>query len=664
MRAFQSLLIANRGEIALRIQRTARRVGLRTIAIHSDADAGARHAREADVSVRVGGPLPRDSYLDIGAIVAAAGRAGADAVHPGYGFLAEHAGFAEAVMAAGLVWVGPPPAAIRAMGDKAEAKRLAARAGVPVLPGCDDTTLSDAALAQAAAGIGFPLMIKAAAGGGGRGLRRVDRATAFPAALAQARSEATHAFGDGRVLLERALEGARHVEVQVFADRHGACVHLGERDCSVQRRHQKLIEESPSPAVDEALRARMGAAAVSAAREAGYVGAGTVEFLLDAQGQFWFMEMNTRLQGEHPVTEAVTGLDLVEWQLRVAMGEPLPARQEDIRFQGHAIEARLCAEDPARDCLPQSGTLLAWTAPPEVRVDHALEAGAAVLPYYDSMIAKLVAHAPTRDAARARLAQALESTLALGIVTNQSLLAAVLRDDAFGRCGPTTAFLTERFSGWQPAPTAAEDFAIAALLFADERARRAGYGEWAFWSNQPARVHRARLAGAAEPVDIALEGGRGDCRARVGGETVRLGMRAADGTLARVAVDGALEETVRYGIAGDTLHLARGAKRLAFRDVLHAPAERRDAGAGDGRLHAPMNGRVAAVHARAGDSVVAGAVLVVLEAMKMEHALTAPAAATVKAVLVAAGAQVSPGELLVELALAGRPEGNRPPSAS
>ncbi len=372
----KSLLIANRGEIARRIMRTAQRMGLRTIAVHSDADRDALHVREADTAARIGGAAPRDSYLNIVAIIDAAKRTGADAVHPGYGFLAENAEFAQAVIDAGLTWVGPPPAAIRQMGDKAEAKRIARDADVPTVPGGEAT-------AEVAETVGYPLMIKAVAGGGGRGMRLVRAESELAGALDAARSEAEHAFGDGRLLLERALTNARHIEVQVFADQHGNVVHLGERDCSVQRRHQKLIEESPSPAVDAGLREKMGAAAVALAKAANYVGAGTVEFLLDTGKQFYFMEMNTRLQVEHPVTEAITGTDLVEWQLRVAMGERFTRQQSDIRFHGHAIEARLCAEDPAQDFLPQAGRLALWQPATGVRTDHALESGVDISPFYE-----------------------------------------------------------------------------------------------------------------------------------------------------------------------------------------------------------------------------------------------------------------------------------------
>jgi geranyl-CoA carboxylase alpha subunit len=630
-----SLLIANRGEIALRIARTARRMGLRTVAVYSDADANARHAREMDAAVRLGGPAPRDSYLNIPALIAAARQAGADAVHPGYGFLAESADFAEAVLKAGLTWVGPPPAAIRAMGDKAEAKRLAHAARVPVLAGYDGTDQSDAALARAAQVIGWPVMVKAAAGGGGRGMRLVHRESELLPALAQARSEALHAFGDGRLLLERAVLNARHVEVQVFADTHGKVVHLGERDCSTQRRHQKLIEESPSPAVDAALRARLGAAAVTAARAVNYVGAGTIEFLLDQAGSFAFLEANTRLQVEHPVTELVTGLDLVEWQLRVAAGEPLPLSQDEIRFEGHAIEARLCAEDA--DFLPQAGRLSLWMPAADVRIDHALESGAEVAPYYDSLIAKVIAHGATRDDARLRLARALDATVALGLPTNKALLAAALRAPEFA-AGPTTDFIA-RFARAPTRPDAMT-LAIAATLMAAQ----AGFGEWTAWSSNPARAMRLRLA----EQEVALRFAAGTYLAEIGGSEIVLRIAALVPPHARI-VCGGLEETVAFARDGDTIDLARNGESWRLTNTLHAPPARRAATASDGRVIAPMNGRVVAVHAKAGDTVAAGGPLVVLEAMKMEHGLVAPTAARVKTVHVAPGAQVAPGHLLVEL---------------
>jgi geranyl-CoA carboxylase alpha subunit len=590
---FRSLLIANRGEIAVRVARTARRMGVRTVAVYSDADRDAPHVRSADAAVRIGPASPGESYLNIEAIL----RTEADAVHPGYGFLSENPAFAEAVIAAGRIWVGPPPAAMRALGDKANAKRLAAEAGVPVLPTYDGKPQ-------------FPLVVKAVAGGGGRGMRLVRSASELDEALASARSEALHAFGDDRLILERAILAPRHIEVQVFADAMGNCVHLGERDCSVQRRHQKLVEESPSPAVDAKLRAKLGAAAVAVAHAAGYVGAGTIEFLLDEAGGFWFIEANARLQVEHPVTEQVTGLDLVEWQLRVAAGEPLPLSQSGIRFAGHAIEARLCAEDPARNFLPQSGRLALWQPAAGVRVDHALESGVEIPPHYDSLAAKLIAHGRTRDEAREKLAAALDATIALGVPTNKAFLAAVLRDPVFAGPGATTALLEERFAGWKaPQP----DERVARALYAAACAEAARYGEWSAWTNM------ARDPSPGGPGGSAGGGARG---ARPPGAA--------------------------FALEGSILHFQLDGHSYTWRDTTMDPPERAAAGLADGRLAAPMNGRVVAVHAKAGDKVEAGRALVVLEAMKMEHTLAAPAALRVKAVHVAKGAQVAPGKLLLE----------------
>ncbi|MEO8144358.1 MAG: biotin carboxylase N-terminal domain-containing protein [Betaproteobacteria bacterium] len=558
--------------------RTAKRMGLRTIAVYSDADRDAPHVRAADKAVHIGGSSPKESYLNIQAVLQAEG----DAIHPGYGFLSENAGFAEAVEKSGRVWIGPPSAAIRAMGDKANAKAIAARAGVPVLPTYDKNPE-------------FPVMIKALAGGGGRGIRIVFAHSDFELSLTTAQSEAEHSFGDSRVLLEKALLAPRHVEVQIFADSQGNCIHLGERDCSVQRRHQKLIEESPSPAVDAKLREAMGQAAIKAARAVGYVGAGTVEFLLE-DGKFWFMEMNTRLQVEHPVTEAITGLDLVEWQLRIAAGEPLPARQEDIRFTGHAIEVRLCAEDPERNFLPQAGTLALWEPSTAVRVDHALESGITIPPFYDSMIAKLIAHASARDAAREQLAAALDETVALGIPTNKAFLAAVLRDGGFASGSATTDFLARfKFESAKP------DLEKAASLLA------ADYGEWTGWSNNPS--HQSRV--------------------RFGKEILAFTVKKAKHI---------------HVVEGDTVHF----DDFTLRNTLYDPPDRKSAGASDGRLVAPMNGRVVAVNGKVGETVAAGKALVVLEAMKMEHGLELPFSLKIKAIHVAAGAQVAPGKLLVE----------------
>ena len=635
----KSLLIANRGEIARRIIRTAKRMGLRTVAIYSDADRDALHVREADTAVRIGGAAPRESYLNIPAILDAAKRANADAVHPGYGFLAENADLAQAVIEAGLTWVGPPPSVIRRMGDKLEAKRIAREAGVPTIPGAEPDNQSNTGLIAAAKTLGFPLMIKAAAGGGGRGMRLVRAENELAAALDAARSEAQHAFGDGRLLLERALENARHIEIQVFADHHGHVIHLGERDCSVQRRHQKLIEESPSPAVDAALREKMGAAAVALAKAVNYVGAGTVEFLLDADKNFFFMEMNTRLQVEHPVTEAITGIDLVEWQLRVAMGERFTRQQADIRLHGHAIEARLCAEDPAQDFLPQAGRLALWQAAEDVRTDHALYSGAEVSSFYDSMIAKVIAHGATRDEACQRLANVLDQTIALGLPTNKAFLATVLRDEEFGARGATTDFLSRRFVSVEPAQPDHTTLAIAATLLA----KNSGYGEWNSWSNSE-RVMRVRFG----ENDVSLRHSADHFHALVGDAEIALGVLSMDHSHARITVNGT-EEKITFAIDNDKLHLARAGQSHTLTDTTHAPPAPRASAASDGRLVAPMNGRVVAVNAQAGETVEAGKSLVVLEAMKMEHALSVPAAARVTAVHVAPGAQVAPGHLLVEL---------------
>ncbi|HSW23413.1 MAG TPA: acetyl-CoA carboxylase biotin carboxylase subunit, partial [Burkholderiaceae bacterium] len=438
---FTKILIANRGEIALRVMRSARDAGYRTVAVYSSADAGSLHVREADQAVYIGEPAPAKSYLNIAAIIDAARRTGADAVHPGYGFLAENADFARACRDARLVFIGPSPEAIDAMGHKAAAKRLMAAAGVPCVPGYDGDDQSPERLGAEAGRVGYPVMIKAVAGGGGRGMRLVASAAEFAQALASARSEALHAFGDAAVIVERAIVEPRHIEIQVFADRHGHAIHLGERDCSVQRRHQKLIEEAPSPAVSAELRERMGAAAVAAARAIRYEGAGTLEFLLDRDGQFYFMEMNTRLQVEHPVTEAITGLDLVALQLQVAAGEPLSLQQHQVRREGHAIEVRLCAEDAEQAFMPQSGTLGLWQPPPRLRVEHALHSGAEIPPHYDSMIAKIVSHGATRDEARRKLIAGLADTVALGVKTNQALLARCLAHPVFAAGGATTAFI-------------------------------------------------------------------------------------------------------------------------------------------------------------------------------------------------------------------------------
>ncbi len=627
---FDTILIANRGEIACRVIRTTRAMGYRTVAVVTEPDAGAPHALAADLAVPIGDAR---AYLDGAAIIDAARRAGAQAVHPGYGFLSENADFARACAAAGLVLIGPPPDAMALMGDKGAAKAAMVAAGVPCLPGYQGADQSDAVLLAEGARIGFPLMVKASAGGGGKGMRLVADADALPEALARARSEAGKAFGDETLILERALLCPRHVEIQVFADSYGNAIHLGERDCSVQRRHQKVVEEAPSPAVDDALRARMGQAAVDAARACGYVGAGTVEFLLEG-GDFFFLEMNTRLQVEHPVTEAVAGMDLVEWQIRVARGEALPLRQEQVALSGHAIEVRLYAEDPAQDFLPQAGRVLRWRAPPGLRVDHALASGQAVSPDYDPMLAKIIAHGPDRETARRRLIAGLEATEVLGLTTNRAFLAAVLRHEGFASGAATTAFLDQDFIGDATLSSAVPDattLALAAFLLAtrsvDPFAPRFG------WSNGPRPLHRFRLAAGEGMQEVALRFAPGPVVELAEGPALRI--TALDGGLCRYLADG-IAAALPYALDGDTLHL----DGLALRDVTLAPPQAAQTG-GDGRLLAPMAGKVVQVAAQPGEAVAQGQVIAVLEAMKMEHPLKAPVAGRLDTLAVQPGQQVA-----------------------
>jgi geranyl-CoA carboxylase alpha subunit len=654
---FHTLLVANRGEIARRVMRSARALGLRTVAVYSEADAGALHVREADRAVCVGPAPAVESYLNIAALIDAARRSGADAVHPGYGFLAEDPAFAQACADAGLVFVGPSPQAMAAMGDKAEAKRRLAAAGVPVLPGYDGAEQDDGRLAAEALRIGVPLMTKATAGGGGRGMRRVDALADFPSLLQAARREALAAFGRGEVLLERALDAPRHVEIQVLADRHGRVIHLGERDCSVQRRHQKLIEESPSPAVDAALRARMGAAAVAATREIGYEGAGTLEFLLDADGGFWFMEMNTRLQVEHPVTEAVTGLDLVALQLRIAAGEPLPLAQEDVRLDGHAIELRLCAEDARRGFLPASGRLALWRPPAGLRVEHALESGCAVLPHYDPMLAKLVAHGATRDEARRRLQHGLGELVALGIVTNQDFLARCLAHPVFADGGATTGFVerhADALCGDDPgdegvaAAVASLLLALTGDLAADATGPSGdGIAGHALAHRLP-RPMRFELDGEARATALTRRDAQ-SFAVEAAGRPHELQVLGRDGPDWRLRFDG-VDTPLVVVRDGDALWWhGRGRPRRAVDNSL-APVRRGGPAAADGRVSASTSGRVVAVLAAVGAQVRAGQPLVTLEAMKMEHVHAAPCDGRVVALAAVVGVSVAAGAVLVELA--------------
>jgi 3-methylcrotonyl-CoA carboxylase alpha subunit/geranyl-CoA carboxylase alpha subunit len=612
------LLVANRGEIARRILRTAHRLGIETVAVYATSDAQALHVRDAALSHPLGGDTPAASYLHMERILAAARATQADAVHPGYGFLSESAEFAQAVADAGLLWVGPPPEAMRMLASKSRAKQLAHARDIPCLPGYHGEDQSEERLVAEAQAIGFPLMVKAAAGGGGRGMRLVPDAAQLAAALRSARSEAQSAFGNGDLLLERALPRPRHVEVQVFADLHGNCVYLGERDCSVQRRHQKIIEESPSPAVDAALRLRLGQCAVELARAAGYAGAGTVEFLLDGDA-FWFMEMNTRLQVEHPVTEAVTGHDLVEWQLRIACGERLPCRQSEIALHGHAIEVRLCAED--EHFVPQSGRVLAFLPPPlaegwgggTLRFDHAIEPGLSVSPLYDSMLGKLIARAPTREQAMDHLALALDRLQVLGLPTNRRFLAACLRDPVFAAGEARTSFLAEQGDEIRSA-LEEEELGVAA-----EAAFSALFPQGAAptLSSPFVRPLRIRHRGAVLDMPVCEAEGLAPAQAQC------------------------------VTLAPGRWHVQCGAVDLFLEDASFEPPQA-DTEAGHVReLRAPFNGKVIAVHARAGRAVSAGEPLVVIESMKLEHVLAAPRDAMVQAVEVEAGQQVTTGVVLV-----------------
>ena len=656
MSAFCKILIANRGEIACRIARTANALGYRTVAVFSDADAGALHVRQADAAVRIGPPPVQESYLNISALLAAAKISGADAVHPGYGFLSENAAFAQACADAGLAFIGPPVAAIEAMGNKARAKALMEDAGVACVPGYRGSDQSDDKLLAEGLRIGFPLMVKAAAGGGGRGIRLVTSADELANALRRACSEAASAFGSDELMLERAVADARHIEFQVFADRHGNVIHLGERDCSIQRRHQKVIEETPSPALSTELRARMGEAAVAAARAIDYVGAGTIEFLLDGSGKFFFLEMNTRLQVEHPVTEAVTGLDLVAWQLRVAAGEKLPLTLNDLRFRGHAIEARLYAEDPYQDFLPQSGPLIDWrpAAGRGVRVDHGLAAGQIVSPFYDPMLAKVIVRGASREEARRRLLAALEDTVVFGLKTNRSFLAAALRHPAFVAGEATTRFIEQHFTAGsagmrRPAPDL-RTLALAAVLLFEARLRETSLssGVGRGWSSTGIATWPLRLTvdGVDHPVGIMAAGT--DCYSvTLGPETIEITIERRDDGAVRFTALG-LQKTARFVVHDRTLYVDLDGNTFELRDTAleAASAARRD---GSARLLAPMNGAIIGVLAKSGDRVARGQRIVVLEAMKMQHEIVAERDGVIDRVLVKPGDQVATRQLLVEL---------------
>ncbi|CAB3856843.1 acetyl/propionyl/methylcrotonyl-CoA carboxylase subunit alpha [Achromobacter sp. CF-sbj1-Ac2-l] len=668
---FDTLLIANRGEIACRVAATARRLGIRTVAVYSDADADARHVAACDIAVHIGGPEPRASYLRADAILQAARDTGAQAIHPGYGFLSENEAFAEAAEQAGIAFVGPPASAIAAMGSKSAAKSLMEKAGVPLVPGYHGDNQDPQFLKEQADAIGYPVLIKASAGGGGKGMRVVESTGAFLDALASCQREAASSFGDDRVLIERYLQKPRHIEIQVFADTHGNCVYLFERDCSVQRRHQKVIEEAPAPGMTEERRRAMGEAAVAAARAVGYVGAGTVEFIAEPDGRFYFMEMNTRLQVEHPVTEMITGHDLVEWQLRVAAGQPLPARQEDLRIHGHAIEARIYAENPEKGFLPSIGTLAYLGLPAhvafangDIRVDGGVRTGDTITPFYDPMIAKLIVHGADRDQARARMLQALAQTQAVGVQTNVAFLSRLMRDSAFAAADLDTGLIERQRATLLPEPTPADAatlaLATAAVLASQGQAQSAPHAAAPAdpWDTRDGWRLGGRYQrtlqwidnGETRHVTVARQGA--DWLLDSGDGARPFAWRAEDrdgpARVLRITLDGR-ERAGTVVLHADKAHVFGdgGARVLDLYDPLaHAQDTQGDHGGG---LTAPMPGKIISIAVKAGDSVAKGQPLLVMEAMKMEHTISAPADGKVEELFYAVGDQVTEGAELVSI---------------
>jgi 3-methylcrotonyl-CoA carboxylase alpha subunit len=659
---FRKILIANRGEIACRVASTARRMAIRTVAVYSDADARAKHVEACDEAVHIGGSAPKDSYLRWERIIEAAKATGAEAIHPGYGFLSENQAFATACAQAGLVFIGPPASAIQAMGLKAESKQLMEKAGVPLVPGYHGAKQEPGLLKREADRIGYPVLIKASAGGGGKGMRAVEKAEDFAAALASCQREARNSFGDEAVLVEKYVTRPRHIEIQVFGDTQGNYVWLFERDCSVQRRHQKVLEEAPAPGMTEALRRQMGEAAVAAARAVKYVGAGTVEFIVEQRGaemNFFFMEMNTRLQVEHPVTEAITGLDLVEWQLRVAAGEPLPLQQSELRIHGHAIEARICAENPDNDFLPATGTLHVYRKPPAaafqrgpVRVDDGVREGDPISPFYDSMIAKLIVHGATREEALARLDEALAATHIVGLSTNVQFLRHVVKSRSFAQADLDTALIPREAAvlfHQQPVSLELAAAAAVARTLVDERAlehddpfsRRDG------WRSHGVATRRLEFDfGGAHTKAELVTLHDGTMKLTVNGQSAPLSFRAAGDTIE--VQYGSRHARAAVYTQGETDHVftADGATQIVSIDLL---AHAGEGVAEGGRLTAPMPGKVVSFAVKAGDKVSKGQPLAVMEAMKMEHTIAAPADGTVAELLYAPGDQVAEGAELLKL---------------
>ena len=664
---FTTILIANRGEIACRVAATARRMGIRTVAVYSDADAQALHVRQCDTALPIGGSAASESYLRGEAIIAAALASGAQAVHPGYGFLSENADFAQACCDAGLVFIGPPPAAMRAMGLKAQSKELMGRAGVPLVPGYHGADQGAALLQREADRIGYPVLIKASAGGGGKGMRIVEAPGDFAAALASCQREAVSSFANGAVLIEKYVQRPRHIEVQIFGDSHGNCVHLFERDCSVQRRHQKVLEEAPAPGMTQALRAQMGAAAVAAARAVDYVGAGTVEFIVAQTGyaqpdsmQFFFMEMNTRLQVEHPVTEAITGLDLVEWQLRVASGEPLPLRQEQLQISGHAIEARICTEDPDKNFLPAVGPLAVFRtpdcarfAPGAVRMDSGVGAGDRISPFYDPMIAKLIVHGSTREEALARMDAALAQTHIAGVANNVQFLRHVIATPAFAGAALDTALIareSDRLFGQDAVGAHRAVLSAVAQLLRQERALETAdpFSRRDGWQSHGETVRCLEWVYADAPLTACLHYGHdGTCRVRLADETHAIQIDQGDAPFTLRIRWGTQEWRADVDGTDGVVHVftPQGASSIRRAD----PLAQHQAQAPHDGLQAPMPGKVLQMLVRVGEPVVAGQTLALMEAMKMEHSIRAPFAGVVAELLYASGEQVAEGAALLRL---------------
>ncbi len=647
--SFYKILIANRGEIACRVLKTARELGYRTVAVFSDADRHAQHVQLADEAVHLGASEVHASYLHSAALLAAARRSGAEAIHPGYGFLSENADFARACQEAGLTFIGPDVEAIELMGSKRLSKLAMLAAGVPCIPGYEGERQDDASLLAAAAGIGYPIMVKASAGGGGRGMRRIDSADQLLEGLHTARSEAMHAFGSDELILEKALIRPRHVEIQVFADRHGHVIHLGERDCSIQRRHQKVVEESPCPVMTPELRTAMGEAAVRAARSCQYVGAGTVEFLLDSDGHFYFLEMNTRLQVEHPVTEMVTGLDLVAWQIKVAAGDPLPLTQAQVQLRGHAMEVRLYAEDPAQGFLPQTGPILHWqeVAGPHVRIDHGLLEGGEVSPYYDPMLAKIITWGEDRHQAARRLRHALEDLRLLGVVHNQGFLLDVLRHPAFLAGATHTGFIDEHLqqaASLQPVQATAEDLAVATLLF-NPSASPAQASAWRqSWADPALQLLRC---GEQEFRVTWQRSGQALFHLRCAEQEFQITVRRWHEHELEVLLDGQLLRYA-YARAADVLYLHTAQGIVTLTSLSDARQQRRSSSE-SGQILAPMDGAIRALMVADGDQVQAGQTLMLLEAMKIEHPIKASCAGRLQGIDLKIGQQVKKRQVLAHI---------------